>query len=143
MLSKKCQYAIRAVLYLATESSKDHLIGGKEVSEKLDIPLAFTLKILQELSRHAIITSVKGPGGGFYLSEANQEGTLFDIVRVLCDPLYFERCGLGLKECDGEHPCPFHDAFEKTRNILLHALQSRNIREFISEMKQSEIGLII
>ena len=65
MLSNSSKYAINAVIYLAANSSESKRIGVKEVADALHIPLPFLAKILQALVRKKVISSNKGPGGGF------------------------------------------------------------------------------
>ena len=67
MLSKACQYAIRAALYLAIHSSETQKVGVKEMASSLEIPQHFLGKTLQQLARYHLISSVKGPNGGLYL----------------------------------------------------------------------------
>lgn len=143
MLSNKCQYAIRAVLYLSIECShKQSLKGGKDVSKALKIPLAFTGKILQELARKNIISSAKGPGGGFYLSEENLNTPIINIVEAMGDISYFNSCGLGLIECSEKHPCPIHDTFKVSRDNLLNLFRSKTINDLSHDIKKSELFLV-
>ena len=65
MLSNSCRYGIRAVVYLASRYSEKNNIGIKEISGVLNLPAPFLAKILQQLARHKILNSVKGPNGGF------------------------------------------------------------------------------
>lgn len=51
MLSQKTKYALRAVLYLSVQAKNQEIKGGKEISDELKIPSAFTNKILQELAK--------------------------------------------------------------------------------------------
>ena len=69
MLSNSSKYAIRAVLYLANNSSVEKKLGSKKIAEEIDIPAPFLAKIFQVLSKANIISSTKGPNGGFYLTE--------------------------------------------------------------------------
>jgi len=131
------------VLYLSTESKHESgLKGGKEVSDVLKTPLAFTSKILLELARAGIITSVKGPGGGFFLSEENQKIKIIKIVEVMGDIAYFSSCGLGLDECSEEHPCPIHDVFRIGRDSLLALFENKSIGELGAEIKGSSLFLV-
>lgn len=143
MLSQKCKYAIRAVLYLSIESNQGKgLKGGKDVSDDLKIPLAFTGKILLELARADIITSVKGPGGGFFLSKKNLSIPIIKIVEAIGDITYFTSCGLGLDECSEEHPCPIHDVFKIGRDNLLSLFKNKTIGELGTEIKDSSLFLV-
>lgn len=142
MLSQKCQYAIRAVLYISIESNKEKgLKGGKEVSEALKIPLAFTGKILQQLAKSDVISSVKGPGGGFYLTEENLCLPIIQIVKTIDGLSSFNSCGLGLDKCSDEHPCPIHDTFKVGRDGLLELLTKNTIRELAKDIIKKELFL--
>ena len=83
MLSNSSKYAIKAVLYLAVHASQNHKVLAKDMSGPTNIPKAYLSKILQELTRHKIVSSMRGPGGGFYLSDDNKETPLLQIVRVI------------------------------------------------------------
>ena len=73
MFSKSCKYALRAVLYLAANTNESKKAGAKVIAETLDVPRPFLSKILQQLSRHQLIASTKGPHGGFYLDEREKK----------------------------------------------------------------------
>ena len=143
MLSQKGKYAFRAVLYLSIESNREKgLKGGKDVSDALKIPLAFTSKILLELARENIITSVKGPGGGFFLSEENLSIPLIEIINAMGDASYFSSCGLGLTECSEDHPCPIHDTFKISRDNLLNLFNNKTIGELGTEIRGRDLFLV-
>ena len=143
MLSQKCKYAIRSVLYLSIESDFEKgLTGGKDVSKALKIPLAFTSKILLELARAGLITSIKGPGGGFFLSKENRNFPIFKIVEVMGDIDYFTSCGLGLDECSELRPCPIHDTFKIGRDKLLALFKNKTIGDLGKEIVESELFLV-
>lgn len=143
MLSQKCKYAIRAVLFISAESDKEKgLKGSKDVSKTLNIPLAFTGKILQELVKSNIISSNKGPGGGFYLTEDNLNAHVIEIVNVIDGLSFFKSCGLGLDRCSDEHPCPIHNTFKVGRDALLQLLRNKTINELANEVKNNQSFLI-
>lgn len=142
MLSKKCQYALRAVLFLATESSVDNKRGIRQIAEALNIPSPFLGKILQELVRKHIITSLKGPNGGFYLTQENLEISLLEVVFTLDGSGYFTECGLGLTQCSEDHPCPIHDDFKKSRDHLKSTLEGKTILELANDIKANNLILV-
>ena len=73
MLSNSCKYGIRAVIYLAKNPVDNGKIGIKRISEDLGLPTPFLAKILQLLAKHKILTSSKGPHGGFSSVERPQK----------------------------------------------------------------------
>lgn len=142
MLSNKCKYAIRAVLFLAVESSWEKRVSGNKVSEALSTPNAFTVKILQELARKNIIISVKGPKGGFCISEECLNLPLLQIVDSIDSLSFFQSCGLGLHECSEEHPCPIHHSFKISRDEIQSLFQTKTIKEVAFEVMNSGVFLV-
>lgn len=128
MFSKACEYGIRATLFIAQNSAANNRVSLKEISEKIDSPEAFTAKILQQLVKNDIVTSYKGPHGGFQIEEERLETIhLNKIVDALDGDSIYIGCGLGLKECNANEPCPLHDQFMTIRNDLKQMLESTNI----------------
>lgn len=130
MISSKCKYAIRAVIYMATKEADQERLGGVQIAKALDLPLAFTNKILQELSRKNVINSYKGPKGGFILSENQKKNSILFIIEAIDGLAVFYRCGMGLDHCSDTQPCPFHNTFKKIREELLFTFKSRIISDF-------------
>lgn len=126
--SKSCEHGIRAVVYLskhATEESKRIL---REISEATDSPEAFTAKILQELTKSQLISSVKGPSGGFFLTQQQlQEVSLKQVVEAIDGPDLFTQCTLGLKACSADKPCALHEGFAEIRGKLSAMLCSTKL----------------
>lgn len=141
VFSKSCQYGIRAVLFLAVHSGSDHKVGVSELAEALEVPRHFLAKILQQLSRHHIISSVKGPSGGFYLSEDNLDATLDQVVESIDGPEMFHSCILGLPECSSENPCPLHFQAYGYREGLSYQLRNQPIRELAAKIQREELKL--
>lgn len=133
MLSKSSKYAIRAVLYLTIKASKENKIGSKLVADKLEIPAPFLAKTLQELTKNNILTSVKGPNGGFYLTEENCKKNIFDIINCIDTTSKLEQCFLGQLECDEDNPCVVHELYAPFKKQLIHKLKNHTILEMTNE----------
>lgn len=142
MISNKCKYALRAILFLAVESNETKKIRISELSEELKIPAPYLGKILQELVPKSIISSIKGPRGGFYLTEKNQQAPLIKIIEAIDGLAYFEKCGLGLEDCSDSHPCPIHEDFKISRDHLKTVFTNKTIRELASEITANELILV-
>ena len=130
VFSKTCEYAIRAVIFIAQKSENGAKIGIKDIAAGIDSPLHFIAKILQELSKRGIIESTKGPNGGFYIDKAAQKKTLADVVRAIDGDNIFNSCGLGLKNCSETKPCPLHNEFKIIRSKIQTTLNSATIGDF-------------
>ena len=134
MFSKACEYAIRALLFIAHKTEPGIKIGIKEISRGIDAPEHFLAKILQDLSRKGIVQSIKGPNGGFYLDNLGMQTTIADVVRAVDGDSLFTGCGLGLKVCSEKNPCPLHDEFKIIRKKIQLMLESSTVAEFNIEL---------
>jgi len=130
MFSKTCEYGIKSTLFIATQSLQDRRVSLKEIAEEIDSPVAFTAKILQRLVKADIIGSVKGPNGGFKIDrEQLTQLKLYQIVRAIDGDSIYNGCGLGLKQCNEDQPCPLHDKFVAIRGNLKTMLAETNVYE--------------
>lgn len=142
MFSKACEYAIRATIFIAGQSMKGQKAGQKEIAQAIEGPEAFTAKTLQKLTRSHVVSSDKGPNGGFYLSTQQlNDISLIHIVEAIDGNEMFHSCGLGLKACNSQRPCPVHFQYKKVRDGLLHMLTTTNVRDLAMGLKKGEAFL--
>ncbi|MBO9682759.1 MAG: Rrf2 family transcriptional regulator [Flavisolibacter sp.] len=135
MFSKACEYAIRAMIFIAKKSADGHVVGIIEIAKGIGAPQHFIAKILQELRRHALVQSIKGPNGGFYIDDPNNEITLADVVIAIDGDKLFKGCALGLQNCSERKPCPIHDEFKLIRQKVQETLNSFSVTHFNEELK--------
>lgn len=128
MLTKSTEYAIRALVYIQLMSWDKKRPGVNEIAKEIESPPAFTAKILQILTKHKLIESSKGRGGGFYFNEENKNLTLYKVIIVLEGDSCFIKCGFGLKNCSDKNPCPLHDRYIKVRGEFLKIAESETIQ---------------
>jgi Rrf2 family protein len=130
MFSKSCEYGIKAIIYIASQSMLERRVKIGEVVEHIDSPVAFTAKIVGALVKENIVQSVTGPYGGFYIDKHRMNQVMMiDIVTAIDGDSIFNGCGLGLKDCDDEQPCPMHTKFVQIRADLKNMLSSTSILE--------------
>ena len=137
MFSKTCEYAIRAMIFIAQKTKSGRRAGIKEIAGAIDAPEHFMAKILQELCRKGLLQSSKGPTGGFYQEEKRSACSLADIVRAIDGNQLFKGCGLGLKECSEARPCPIHDQFKILREEIYNMLEGAKIGEFSKQLEKN------
>lgn len=143
MISSTCKYAIRAVLYLAVNDTKKK-IGIKKISSNLDIPGPFLSKILQTLAKHRLLSSTKGPKGGFALGMDAHDIQLIDIVEIIDGRDSFEKCAIGVKYCrELENKCALHKEYSKLREELKTLFSASNIYDLAQEIEESRASLFI
>ena len=137
MFSKACEYGIKACIYIAQKSLAGEMTNVKEISQAVDAPEAFTAKILQQVTRSGFLKSLRGKQGGFYfLKEELPHILLYDIVVVIDGEGLFKDCGLGLKKCSEENPCPMHDHFKDVREQLTTLVQSYTLQHLAEKTDQ-------
>jgi len=134
VFSKTCEYAIRAVFFIAHKTASGGRVGIKEVAGGIDSPEPFLAKILQDLSRKGIVQSAKGPNGGFYLDAEALKRPLTDIVEAVDGNALFTGCALGLKQCSEVNPCPLHGKFKAIRTEIHQLLETTEIGKFNQEL---------
>jgi Rrf2 family protein len=107
VLSQTSEYALRAVLYIAREAA-ERPVKINQVAEALSVPRNYLSKTLHQLARHGVLSSSRGPTGGFQLAVAAEELTLARVVSPF-DPFVGGRqCLLGQALCSDEAPCAAH-----------------------------------
>ena len=138
MLSKTTEYALRAVVYVAMHDTQGVKVGIKEIAKELELPAHFMGKILQDLVRKGVISSVKGPGGGFFLHRAASDINLLEVVQVIDGLEAFRRCGMGMKQCSDTHPCPLHNDIKAYRDQLLKVFSTRTIQDLVDSISSGK-----
>lgn len=137
LFSRQCEYAIQGALYLALKPEGE-MTSIKELAKRLDIPYHFLGKILQRLAGTGLLTSLKGPTGGFALGRKAKDITLFDIVEAIDGSGFTKNCVMGFPECSGTNPCSVHATWGRMRDEIYQMLVNKNIAEMAKEMKKPE-----
>lgn len=141
MLSNASKYAINAILYLASESSEEKKIGSREIAASIDVPVPYLAKLLQDMARKDVISSSKGPKGGFYLTDENRSQKLINVVSHIDGLAKFEECVLGLKDCSNEKPCPIHFSVQPFKQKFFEELSTNSIDTFADKIRRGETFL--
>jgi Rrf2 family protein len=141
MLSKTSEYAIRALVYIYIQNQEGKRPGYKEIAKKIDSPEQFTAKVLQNLARAELVSSMKGRGGGFFFVAALAPLTLYEVIRVIEGEKFFSKCGFGLKLCDCETPCPLHEDYSPVRDGFYKLVKSRTIQSLADKVNDHKAVL--
>jgi Rrf2 family protein len=143
MLSSSCRYGIRAVIYLASKPASNGKTGIKQISKDLDLPSPFLAKILQQLAKQKILSSSKGPHGGFSLLKDPRKITLIDIVNTIDGFDTFTDCIMHNGSCEGVEKegkhCPLHQDYEKSRKELIKLFSNRTIHELVIKSTNTDL----
>lgn len=142
MLSNSCRYGIRAVIYLASRNTTKNTIGIKEISTDLELPAPFLAKILQNLAKHKILNSTKGPNGGFSLLKNPESISVLDIVKIIDGEALFKNCIIHDGTCAevkrSKKVCPVHKDYSVVRNDLIGLFRNKSVAELAKETNNSD-----
>jgi Rrf2 family protein len=122
------------MFYIASHCKDGCNIELKEIAEERDIPKHFLSKILQQLVREKLLSSMKGPHGGFRLNRDPATIRLIDIVEAIDGLEIFDECGIGLRQCSESEPCPIHDDFKTLREQVKELFQNKTLEELANEI---------
>ena len=141
-LSKACTYSIRAMIFIATRTADGSRVGIKDIAHHTGTPEPFVAKILQTLSRRGIVSSVKGPNGGFYVGDDARQIPLMDIVKAIDGDSLMLSCGLGIKNCSERKPCPIHHEYKAIRDNIMKMLNTNTIQNLSAGFVNGETFLL-
>ncbi|MHB1591477.1 MAG: RrF2 family transcriptional regulator [Sulfuricella sp.] len=153
ILSRTSQYAIQAMIYIATQPLGEPILNRK-AAEYLGVPTAYLAKIMQSLCKGNLLYSYRGRQGGFCLREGGEKTDLMQIVTLIEGTGFTENCVLGLKICSEETACPVHSKWKPIKEkivVMMHehtlerlavAVQSGKyrIRDLPATMLDVEMG---
>jgi Rrf2 family nitric oxide-sensitive transcriptional repressor len=129
MISQTAEYALRAIVYLASQKGEARTV--QQIAEATRVPAGYLSKVMQGLSRAGLVHSQRGLHGGFTLNPAPDRLTVFDVVQAV-DPIRrITSCPLGLK--GHVNLCPLHRRLDGALALVEKALQESTIAELLAE----------
>lgn len=141
MLSKSTEYAIRALVFIQLRNWEQKRPGVEEIAKEIEAPEAYTAKILQTLTKNKLLGSMKGRGGGFFFDGNQSNLTLHDVILLVEGDAYFHKCGLGLKQCNDDNPCPLHDKYKIVRDGFFEIVKAETIKSLSEKIRQGNAVL--
>lgn len=140
ILSKTCDYAMRATFYIAAQNH-NKFVPIRKIAEELDISFHFLTKILQSLNQKKIVVSFKGPNGGVTLARPAESILLTEIVEAIDGANVFCECVLGLDECGDENPCPLHFQWGPIRNQIKSVFDNTSLKDVSEKINKEEFRI--
>ncbi|MFW6275590.1 MAG: RrF2 family transcriptional regulator [bacterium] len=141
MLAKGTEYAVRALVYVQLKNWEQKRPGLGEIAKEIEAPAAYSAKILQTLTRHQLLESMKGRGGGFFFNDNQSNLTLYDVIHVMEGDALFRKCGFGLKNCNDLNPCPLHDKYKQVRDGFYEIVKTETIHSLAERIFHGEAFL--
>ena len=127
--SPTCQYALRALIYLAAHEGAGPALGNDIATEE-KIPKQFLSKILHTLRNKGLVVTTKGPGGGYQLSKAAAKISINDVVEAVDGKIDLNNiCVLGLDKCSDKESCALHERWKQFRTNYLNVISKMNLNQ--------------
>lgn len=140
ILSRTSQYAIQALIYMATQPEGVPVLN-RTIAEYLNVPPAYLAKIMQNLSRGGILYSYRGKQGGFCLREGGEKTDLMKILTLVEGPGLTENCVMGLKICDDSTACPMHEKWKPIKGKIVELLEKQTLEKLAAAVKSGKYRL--
>ena len=133
-LTTKGRFAVTAMIDLGLNGG-ERPVTLSAISERQNISLSYLEQLFAKLRRHAIVESVRGPGGGYCLARSAAEITVVDVIIAVDEPLDATQCG-GRENCKSEHRCMTHDLWSTLNRKMLDYLASVTLTELVEKHRQ-------
>ena len=140
ILSRTSQYAVQALIYMATQPSGSPILN-KDIAAKLNVPAPYLAKILQNLAKGNLLYSFRGRLGGFCLKEDGLETTLMDVLLLTEGPSFTQSCLLGLKKCSDETACPVHFRWKPVKEKIIGLLKEITLDKLAKAVQSGKYRL--
>lgn len=132
-ITLESDYALRIVTSLG---ESDSIIDARTLSERTQVTLRFTLKILHKLTVGGIVNSIKGAKGGYKLALLPEDITLRRIIELIDGPIIIARCLGGESTCSlnqDKTACIYHHIFDRISFDVASKLEGITIKDILTK----------
>ena len=139
-LTTRGRFAVTAMLDLALNSNQGP-VSLASISQRQTISLSYLEQLFSKLKRSQLISSIRGPGGGYLLGHAEEHISVADIITAVDEPLDATRCG-GHRNCHDDKPCMTHELWASLNDCMMSYLCSISLCDLV-RMQQSPPGKVL
>ena len=130
MISRTAEYALRAVLYLARVEDR-RPVPVDDIAAALGAPRNYLSKTLNELARMEVVSSMRGPAGGFWLRADPETLTVAELTARFDETRTTGMCLLGGRPCDEARPCGAHQLWSAAQEAARASISRLTIAELV------------
>ena len=145
-LTTRGKYAVTASLDLAMNYEKNSYVAISEIAERQSIPAAYLEQLFRYLRKAGILTSLRGPGGGYRLTRPNSDIKIGEIIAAVERKMDATQCG-GEGNCSAGSKCLAHNLWTELNNEVDLFLMNKSLDDVINnnfkEKKQLVNNLLI
>lgn len=133
MISQKTRYALRALLYLV-EKGEGAPVQLARIAETQQVPRKYLELIMLDLKKAGIVTSVRGPSGGYRLAQPPEDISFGDILRVTDGPIALVPCASvhfysTCDDCHDEATCAIRKVLAMVRESSVGILEGTSLAD--------------
>jgi len=139
-LTTKGRFAVTAMIDLAMRHGSGP-VTLSEISERQKISLSYLEQLFGKLRRHALVDSVRGPGGGYCLAKGMDQVSVADLILAVDEPIDATQCG-GKENCRDEQKCLTHDLWAALNDRIFDYLHSVTLSQLVTDQKSDNIKVI-
>ncbi len=130
-LTTKGRFAVTAMIDLASREAEGPVtLAG--IADRQRISLSYLEQLFGKLRRYKLVSSVRGPGGGYRLARNMDSITVADIIIAVDEPLDATQCG-GKQNCHDEHRCMTHDLWANLNKRMYEYLDSVSLGALVKQ----------
>src|SRR5512140_972853 len=130
-LTTKGRFAVTAMLDLGLRHQQGPVtLAG--IGARQSISLSYLEQLFGKLRRHALVESVRGPGGGYCLARPTEKVSVADIILAVDEPLDATQCG-GMENCQEDKRCMTHNLWATLNDKLYEYLNSVTLQDLVNE----------
>lgn len=139
-LTTKGRFAVTAMIDLAMRHGEGPVtLAG--ISERQKISLSYLEQLFGKLRRHALVDSVRGPGGGYCLAKGLDEVSVADIIQAVDEPIDATQCG-GRENCRDDQRCMTHDLWTNLNKRIFEYLESVTLAQLVASQSDRHIMMV-
>ncbi len=127
-LTRAADYAIRVMIHMAGLPAGT-TVRLRTLATEVAVPESFLAKVLQTLTRAGLVTSRRGPDGGFELLPSSMQATLLDVIDSIEGPVQLNCCLGEDGVCERKDWCPAHTVWAEAQIAMLSVLGRETLGE--------------
>ena len=130
-LTTKGRFAVTAMMDIALQQGEQPVALG-DISERQNISLSYLEQLFGKLRRRALVTSVRGPGGGYRISQPTESITVGEIIRAVDETVDATQCG-GLKNCKDDKECITHELWTGLNERIFDYMDTVRLADLVEK----------
>ena len=127
-LTRAADYAVRVMIHLA-KTPRDTRMSLPVLAGATGAPESFLSKVLQSLTRARLITSQRGPAGGFQMSAPGRQASMREVIEAIDGPMNLNVCLGNNQGCPRRLWCPAHPVWVKAQEAVIDVLNEARITD--------------